>query len=79
MALSETRIVLFEKAGFKTNFHICLDEIETQIINSKKGGNPCVFTSRVWTRHKLIQKILNQNGYTVTERENNLETKISWD
>ena len=94
MPLSETRIVLFEKEVlfekdvFNRNFHAMLDDIECSIKNSKRGNNKCVYISALWTRDKLIRKILNQNGYTVTTgmyletargRNNVLETKISWD
>jgi len=78
MSLSETRIVLFEKAGFKKNFHVLLDGIETHINDSKRFNNKCVLISPVWIRNKLVRKILYENGYRIY-KELAYEVKISWD
>jgi hypothetical protein len=82
VSLSETRIVLFEKAGFKKNFHVLLDEIEMHINDSKRGNNKCILISPVCVKHKLVKKILNENGYIVTISYNSYnsgqKTKISW-
>jgi hypothetical protein len=79
MPLSETRIVLFEKVGFKKNFHVLFDEIETHIGNSKRGNNKCVFVPIIWVRHKLVRKILKENRYRISCEGNSLQALISWD
>jgi len=61
MLLSETRIVLFEKAGFKKNFYEMLDEIEIRINDSKGGNNKFVYIPKGWVKHKLIRNEIRIN------------------
>ena len=77
MPLSETRIVLFEKAGFKKNFHALFEEIEMHINDSKKMRNKCIYVSQGWVEHKLVKKILQENGYKIIVGKH--DAKIEWD
>ena len=85
MLLSETRIVLFEKAGFKKNFYEMLDEIEIRINDSKGGNNKFVYIPKGWVKHKLIRKILEENRYKINSLSDtrlmytDMEVSISWD
>ena len=85
MPLNETRIVLFEKAGFKKNFYEMLDEIEIRINDSKGGNNKFVYIPKGWVKHKLIRKILEENRYKINSLSDtrsmytDMEVSISWD